>query len=227
MTLPLESPLSAGAQPEKPEREMLADRAPRHRARISRRATRSRRRIASSSTSGSRCRWPRWCSSSSASRSASASHRGGRAVALASSFAIVVAYYIVFTVARGPGAEPPPARAARDLAAEHPLRPPRPRPAPRATTADVSAAWADALLASLGARRPRPWPRCGVGADARVGAGGALRGPRASTFLIDRYLIREYSDLPRLRPGVGAALFVVVDLLQTLDRFLRVKPRSG
>jgi lipopolysaccharide export system permease protein len=58
-----------------------------------------------------------------------------------------------------------------------------------------------------------------------VGRGlGRLPGPRASTFIIDRYLIREYVTFLGLGALVGAVLFIVVDLLQTLDRFLRVKP---
>ena len=63
------------------------------------------------------------------------------------------------------------------------------------------------------------------GLDARAAPRiGRIRGPRASTFLIDRYLIREYLMFLGFGLGMGAVLFIVVDLLQTLDRFLRIKP---
>src|SRR5439155_3965659 len=51
-----------------------------------------------------------------------------------------------------------------------------------------------------------------------------LAGPRASTYIVDRYLVREYAKFLGLGALVGAVLYIVVDLLQTLDRFLRVKP---
>jgi len=50
------------------------------------------------------------------------------------------------------------------------------------------------------------------------------RGPRASTYLLDRYLVREYLTFIGTGIAVGAVLILVVDLLQYLDRFLRVKP---
>jgi len=50
------------------------------------------------------------------------------------------------------------------------------------------------------------------------------RGPRASTFVVDRYLIREYLLLLGISLLVGSVLTVVVDLLQSLNRFLRIKP---
>ena len=65
------------------------------------------------------------------------------------------------------------------------------------------------------------WPR------ARSPRIGRIRGPRASTFLIDRYLVREYLMFLAFGLGMGAVLFIVVDLLQTLDRFLRIKPSFG
>jgi LPS export ABC transporter permease LptF/LPS export ABC transporter permease LptG len=51
-----------------------------------------------------------------------------------------------------------------------------------------------------------------------------LQGSRASTFVIDRYLLREYLLLLGLGLLVGSILTVVVDLFQSLDRFLRIKP---
>jgi lipopolysaccharide export system permease protein len=53
----------------------------------------------------------------------------------------------------------------------------------------------------------------------RTGASG-----RDSTHILDRYLVREFLVLVGIGLAVAAALFVVVDLLQTLDRYLRVKP---
>ncbi len=50
------------------------------------------------------------------------------------------------------------------------------------------------------------------------------RGPRASTFVIDRYVLREYLLLLGLGLLVGTVLSVIVDLLQSLDGFLRKKP---
>jgi lipopolysaccharide export system permease protein len=68
------------------------------------------------------------------------------------------------------------------------------------------------------ALRPRRrWRTPGPGAR-------PARRRRASTFIVDRYLIREYLTFIGIGVGVGAVLFVVVDLLQTLDRYLRVKP---
>jgi lipopolysaccharide export system permease protein len=51
-----------------------------------------------------------------------------------------------------------------------------------------------------------------------------VRGPRASTYLLDRYLVREYLTFIGTGIAVGAVLILVVDLLQYLDRYLRVKP---
>jgi lipopolysaccharide export system permease protein len=53
---------------------------------------------------------------------------------------------------------------------------------------------------------------------------GRLAGPRESTFIMDRYLIRQYLLFLGIGTLVGTVLIGVVDLLQTLDRFLRTKP---
>jgi lipopolysaccharide export system permease protein len=47
---------------------------------------------------------------------------------------------------------------------------------------------------------------------------------RDSTHIIDRYLAREYLMLMGIGLAVTATLFIVIDLLQTLDRYLRLKP---
>ena len=48
-----------------------------------------------------------------------------------------------------------------------------------------------------------------------------------STHIIDRYLLRSQVTFMLIGLAVAAALFVVVDLAQTLDRFLRTKPPLG
>ncbi len=47
---------------------------------------------------------------------------------------------------------------------------------------------------------------------------------RTSSHVIDRYLVREFLMYLGYGLGIGAALFVVVDLLLTLDLYLRLKP---
>jgi lipopolysaccharide export system permease protein len=47
---------------------------------------------------------------------------------------------------------------------------------------------------------------------------------RHSTHIIDRYLVREFLAFLALGLAVVASLYVVVDLVQTLDKFLRIKP---
>src|SRR5205085_449072 len=50
------------------------------------------------------------------------------------------------------------------------------------------------------------------------------RGGRDSTHILDRYLLRELLAFMGVGLAVAGTLFVVVDLLQTLDRFIRNKP---
>lgn len=148
-------------------------------------------------------------------------HRGGRSVALASSFGIVVSYYFVYTSLEG-------------LAMSQRL------PAGfavwlpnflfgllglgliRATTTHVSTTWMEAFW-RLWAKVPRRELRRLV-KPPNERRPGRLRGPRASSFLIDRYLVKEYCIFLAIGALVGGVLYIVVDLLQTLDRFLRVKP---
>ncbi|PWU24816.1 MAG: hypothetical protein C5B48_04460 [Candidatus Rokuibacteriota bacterium] len=148
------------------------------------------------------------------------SHRGGRAVALTSSFGIVVSYYILFT-------------SLENLALSSRL------PASLAlwlpnlvfglvgigliytTTTGVATAWLEVFW-RLWARVD--WRRARRVIELLPERRRPLRGRRASTFIIDRYLVTEYVVLLAIGLMVGAVLFVVVDLLQTLDRFLRVKP---
>ena len=152
------------------------------------------------------------------------SHRGGRAVALGFSFGIVVSYYILYTSMEGFGLR---GRLPAGIAVWVPnailalvglamLR---------AEVAGVSTAWLDAfwrLWAKIGERRSgrvaKPLE------ERRRGRLGRLTGPRESTFIMDRYLIRQYLIYLGIGTVIGAVLIGVVDLLQTLDRFLRIKP---
>ncbi len=148
--------------------------------------------------------------------------RGGRAVALTSSFLIVFSYYIVFNSLEG-------------LALNRRLPVALAMWLPnlgfgllgfwliRATMPELSIAWRSSSgdcgpwsrdrsagrVARAAARPRRPW---------------RLPRPRASTFIIDRYLVRQFLLFVALGILVGGVIFVVVDLLQTLDRFLRIKP---
>ncbi len=151
-------------------------------------------------------------------------HRGGRALALCASFGIVVAYYIVFTSLEGMALS---RRLPTGLAIWLPniafgllglgLI--------RATTTGVSAAWMD-LVWRLSARGQR-WRSRRAARTVSERRRDRLPRPRASTFIIDRYLVKQFLVLVGLGLLVGGVLFVVVDLLQTLDRFLRVKPALG
>jgi lipopolysaccharide export system permease protein len=95
----------------------------------------------------------------------------------------------------------------------------------RGSVAGVPPAWLDLFW--------RVWAKIGERRSGRVAKPleerrrrrlGRLAGPRASTFIMDRYLIRQYLIYLGIGTGVGAVLIMVVDLLQTLDRFLRSKP---
>ncbi len=148
-------------------------------------------------------------------------HRGGRAVALAASFGIVVSYYIVFNSLEGLALS---RRLPTGLAIWLPnlvfgllglgLI--------RAISTGVSTARMD-LVWRLWARA-QGWRAGRVARLVSERRRRRLPRPRASTFIIDRYLVRQFLVFVGLGVLVGAVLFVVVDLLQTLDRFLRIKP---
>jgi LPS export ABC transporter permease LptG len=146
------------------------------------------------------------------------SHRGGRSIALAGSLVILVSYYLVMTSLEGFALrERLPAWAAiwtpnivfavigLTLLVVTALewRP------PRLTVVWRAVAAARGLLAGRAAAPESP----------RVG-----RGPTDSTHILDRYLIREFLAFVGIGLGVAAALYVIVDLGDTLNRFLRVKP---
>jgi len=146
------------------------------------------------------------------------SHRGGRSIALIGSLVILVTYYLVLTSLEGAA-----------LGTRIP---------------SWVAIWTpNVLFAAIGVgllmatTREWKWPampliwralealRLAV-SGRRVwrprlhGAGAS----RESTHIIDRYLAREYLMLMGIGLAVTATLFIVIDLLQTLDRYLRLKP---
>ena len=152
------------------------------------------------------------------------SHRGGRAAALALSFGIVVGYYILYNSMEG-----------------FALRGRIP--------AGVAVWIPNAILAVMGALLLRAsvvgaptaaldlfwrlWARVEQRRAGRVVRPveerklrrlGRFAGPRESTFIMDRYLIRQYLLFLGIGTLVGLVLIGVVDLLQTLDRFLRTRP---
>jgi LPS export ABC transporter permease LptG len=144
------------------------------------------------------------------------SHRGGRSIALVASLGILVSYYLVLTSLENSALRQRlPVWLAIWLpnvlfctigstllgATTFEWRGPQLRPLWRAI---------DALRQKLPERR-----QIGV----RV-----MGGARESTHILDRYLVREYLVLMGIGLAVAATLFVVIDLLQTLDRFIRIKP---
>ena len=144
------------------------------------------------------------------------SHRGGRSVALVGSLVILVTYYLVMTSLEGA--------------------------ALRARVPAAIAIWApNVLFATVGlgllvaTAREWKWPAMPLVWRALGGlwrlapgrawsAGGHTMVARDSTHIVDRYLVREYVTFMGIGLAVAAALFVVIDLLQTLDRYLRMKP---
>ena len=144
------------------------------------------------------------------------SHRGGRSIALVASLAILVAYYLVLTSLEGsalrlrlpvwvavwaPNALFAALGGVLMLATTQEWRMPQMRPVWR-------------LLEAAGRVLPRRRDP-----SVRLATGG-----RDSTHILDRYLLREYLVFMAIGLGVAAVLFVVIDLLQTLDRYIRIKP---
>jgi len=146
------------------------------------------------------------------------SHRGGRSIALVGSLAILVTYYLMMTSLEGA--------------------------ALRARIPAGVAIWAANVVfgvVGLGLliATAREWRWPAMPAVWRVLE--ALRralpgrpvwrprhhqagGPRDSTHIIDRYLVREYIAFMGIGLAVASALFIVIDLVKTLDKYLRVKP---
>jgi LPS export ABC transporter permease LptG/LPS export ABC transporter permease LptF len=144
------------------------------------------------------------------------SHRGGRSIALVASLAILVAYYVVLTSLEGSA-----------------LRLRLPVWAAIWTPNVLFGVAGIALL--VGTTREWQLPRMRPVWGAIAAAGRALprrrdpstrlaTGGRDSTHILDRYLVREYLVFMGIGLGVAAVLFIVIDLLQTLDRYMRIKP---
>jgi len=146
------------------------------------------------------------------------SHRGGRSIALAASLVILVSYYMLMTSLEGFALAPTlPAWAAiwtpnilfgvigltLLVATAREWRVPR-----------LLVVWR--ALAALGRLRPR--------AESSSPAARVAHGPSDSTHILDRYLMREFLAFLGIGLAVAAALYVIVDLGETLNRFLRVKP---
>jgi LPS export ABC transporter permease LptG len=146
------------------------------------------------------------------------SHRSGRSAALAGSLAILLTYYFVMTSLEG-------AALRLQIPAGVAIW------APNALFAIVGVVL---LVATAREWRPPALPLFWRALDAlatlaprHAARHGQLHAPhptRDSTHLIDRYLVREYLIFMGIGLAVAAALFVIIDLLQTLDRYLRIKP---
>lgn len=148
------------------------------------------------------------------------SHRAGRAVAFTASFAIMATYYILINSLEGLALN---RRLPIGLAIWLPnlvflgvgvgLM--------RMTAIGITSAWD--RLARLMTKLPRGrpgwivWPQWASRA-------GRPRGPRASGYIIDRYLLRQYLFFLGIGCFVGMVLILIVDILQSLDRILRLKP---
>ncbi len=146
------------------------------------------------------------------------SHRGGRSVALVATLAIVVSYYLILSSLEGialrgrlpawtavwlPNALFGSTGAALMFLTAREWRARR-----------LHAVWN--VFEGLWQRLPRRRPR----RDERLTTGGL----DTTMMIIDRYLVRQFAAFVGIGLAVAAALFVVADLLMTLDRFLRIKP---
>src|SRR5882672_127303 len=130
--------------------------------------------------------------------------RAGRAVALGLSFGIVVAYYIFYSTMEGLALR---GRMPAVLAVVGLIL-------LRGSVAGAPPAWVDLFW--------RLWAKIGERRSGRIAKPleerrrrrlNRLVGPRASTIIMDRYLIRQYLIYLGIGTGVGAVLIVVVDLL--------------
>ncbi|MBI1848323.1 MAG: LPS export ABC transporter permease LptG [Candidatus Rokubacteria bacterium] len=145
------------------------------------------------------------------------SHRGGRSIALIGTLVILVSYYLLLTSLESmaisghlpvslaiwaPNLLFAAFGTALLLVTAREWRPPA-----------MTVAWR--ILSFVWESLPRRRPR----REERFTTTG-----RESTHVIDRYLLRQYLTFLGVALAVAAALFVIVDLLQTLDRYLRIKP---
>ena len=145
------------------------------------------------------------------------SHRGGRAIALVGSLAILTSYYLLLTTLEGAALR---TRLPAWIAVW----------TPNLAFGSVGIMLMGLVARDVRFRSPRwIWRLAGISVRSRRPAPPGQRseqaGPaRNSTHIIDRYLIREHVTFMLIGLVVAAALFVIVDLAQTLDRFLRIKP---
>ncbi|HET7342350.1 MAG TPA: LPS export ABC transporter permease LptG [Methylomirabilota bacterium] len=144
------------------------------------------------------------------------SHRGGRSIALVGSLVILVGYYVVLTSMEGPALR---LRMPAWLAIW----------TPNVLFAAIGAALLAATTREWRAPQLRPvWRALDAVVRAmpqrRRGAARASGGGRESTHILDRYLVKEQLVFMGIGLAVAATLFIVIDLLQTLDRFIRIKP---
>lgn len=218
MRLPLESLLSRVAEPEKPEKQLPVGQL-----------------IATAATLDAAAAAPYWVELHKRLALPVAalvfvvvgfalgirSHRGGRAVALAASFGIVASYYILITSLEGMALN-------RRLPAGLVIWLPNAlflalgAGLLRLRILGIPSAWGE-RLGGLTARLPRGRPSW-IGWPRWASRSARLRGPRASSYIIDRYLLRRYLLFLGIGCFVGAVLSLLVDILQSLDRFLRIKP---
>jgi LPS export ABC transporter permease LptG/LPS export ABC transporter permease LptF len=151
--------------------------------------------------------------------------RGGRTLALGSSLAVVAGYYVIHTFLEGVA-----------------LRGSLPVAVAMWMPNAIFGAVGLGLLHGAEAGTPASWSRffwrlreAASHSFRRIsllrtalerGAAPVRRahGPRASTYIIDRYLVGQYLAILGTGTAVAAVLVVVVDLIQYLDRFLRSKP---
>ncbi len=147
------------------------------------------------------------------------SHRGGRSIALVGSLVILVSYYLVMTSLEG--------FAMRDQIAAWVA----------IWTPDIAFATIGLTLLVVTAREWRPpqltfawrvleaarWIVPGSSAPT-AGPAHVGHGPTRSTHILDRYLVREFLTFAGIGLAVAATLYVIVDLGDTLNRYLRVKP---
>jgi LPS export ABC transporter permease LptG len=146
------------------------------------------------------------------------SHHGGRSIALGASLAILLTYYLVTTSLEG---------AALRLQIS---------PGLAMWTPNVLFTIVGVVLFVATTREWRlpPVPLLWRGIDAlaalrpsrqaRHGQLHASHPTHDSTHIMDRYLVREYLTFMGIGLAVAAALFVVIDLLQTIDRYVKLKP---
>ena len=148
------------------------------------------------------------------------SHRGGRAIALVGSLVILVTYYLLMTSLEG-------AALGTRIPAWLGIW------APNILFTTVGLGLVIATTREWKWRAmPRGWRVLqAVWRPLRISRGWSFRqrgrgigGARDSTHIIDRYLLREYVMFIGIGLAVAATLFVMIDLLQTLDRYLRAKP---